>query len=87
MTRKRIIDHQISGKEKLAITRKKDRSLDTLDSPEDRRIREYLNKAVTWAKIGDTSVSRLLQRCESPREKKRRLANEKLKGNDNDKSV
>jgi hypothetical protein len=40
----RIIDHQITGKEKLAVARTKDRSLDSLTSPKDKRIIKEINK-------------------------------------------
>lgn len=88
MTRQRFIDHQRSGKERLAVARTKDRTLDSLDSPSDKRIRKYLDEHVgEWASIGDQSVPILLQRSESPREarqKKRRLAEEKMLAEQNE---
>lgn len=44
MSSGRIIDHQITGKEKLAVARTKDRSLDSLTSPKDKRIIKEINK-------------------------------------------
>lgn len=44
MTRGKIVDHQITGKEKLAVTMTKDRSLDSLTSAKDKRIIKEINK-------------------------------------------
>jgi hypothetical protein len=44
MPRSKIIDHQISGKQKLAVGRDHDRSLDSLTSPRDKRILNEINK-------------------------------------------
>ena len=44
MTRGKIVDHQITGTEKLAVTRTKDRSLDSLTSAKDKRIIKEINK-------------------------------------------
>lgn len=47
MGRQTITDHQLSGKQKVAITRTKDRSLRSLDSEEDRRIDQYLSEWIS----------------------------------------
>jgi hypothetical protein len=44
MSMGKIIDHQITGKEKLAVTKTKDRSLDSLTSAKDKRIIKEINK-------------------------------------------
>ncbi len=44
MSRGKIVDHQITGKEKLAVIRTKDRSLDSLTSAKDKRIIKEINK-------------------------------------------
>ena len=44
MTRQRIVDHSLSGKEVFAITRTKDRNLDSLDSARDKRLRLYASE-------------------------------------------
>jgi len=44
VSRGKIVDHQITGKEKLAVTRTKDRSLDSLTSSKDKRIIKEINK-------------------------------------------
>lgn len=44
MTKVKIVDHQITGNQKLAITRTKDRSLDSLVSLRDKRILAELDK-------------------------------------------
>jgi len=64
VSRRKIIDHQITGKEKLAITRTKDRSLSSLDSNTDHRLRENINNCVgEWVSIKDSeSVHYLLRR-------------------------
>jgi hypothetical protein len=64
VSRGKIIDHQITGKEKLAVTRTKDRSLDSLDSKKDSGHRKELEKLVgTWHRPyeGD-EIPRLLRR-------------------------
>lgn len=47
MTRQRIIDHSVTGKELFAITRIKDRSLDSLDSIADKKSRDEARRE--WA--------------------------------------
>jgi len=47
MTRQRIIDHSVTGKELFAITRIKDRSLDSLDSIADKKSRDEAKRK--WA--------------------------------------
>ena len=44
MARQRILDHSLSGKEVFAITRTKDRNLDSLDSARDKRLRLYASE-------------------------------------------
>jgi len=44
MSKGKIIDHHITGTEKLAVTRTKDRSLDSLTSAKDKRIIKEINK-------------------------------------------
>jgi hypothetical protein len=44
VSRGKIVDHQITGKEKLAVIRTKDRSLDSLTSAKDKRIIKEINK-------------------------------------------
>jgi hypothetical protein len=48
--RQKIVDHQITGKQKYAITRNKDRSLDRLESNEDKTISFNLNELCNTAK-------------------------------------
>jgi len=64
VSRRKIIDHQITGTEKLAVTRTKDRSLSSLDSDTDHRLRENINNCVgEWVSVKDSdSVHYLLRR-------------------------
>ncbi len=49
MSKAKIVDHQITGTKKLAVTRTKDRSLDSLDSKKDLRHRKELENLIgTW---------------------------------------
>jgi hypothetical protein len=51
----RIIDHQITGKEKLAVARTKDRSLDSLTASRDKRIKSNLEQFVgNWPTIQES---------------------------------
>ncbi len=74
MTRQTITDHQLSGKQKVAITRTKDRSLDKLDSVEDQRIEKYISDWVgNWPTVGDTNAPRLMQRSLTPKQQRKEL--------------
>ena len=44
MSLRKVIDHSATGKQKLAVARTKDRSLDSLTSPRDKRIAAEINK-------------------------------------------
>jgi DNA repair exonuclease SbcCD nuclease subunit len=79
MSRQKIVDHQLSGKQKVAVTRTKDRNLDSLESPADKKIQQELHDLIgEWAKIGDKNVNRLLRRHETEAQRQKRLAKEAL---------
>jgi hypothetical protein len=53
MSKRKITDHAITGKQTLAIARTQDRSLDSLISPKDKRILSHINKNADalWAEV------------------------------------
>ena len=55
MSQGKIVDHQITGKQKLAIGRDHDRSLDSLTATKDKRIQREIEKFVgQWPTIEES---------------------------------
>jgi predicted RNase H-like nuclease (RuvC/YqgF family) len=64
MVRGKIVDHQITGKQKFAVVRDHNRSLDSLTSPSDKRTQHSIDSFVgEWPSIKDSKEGHyLLQR-------------------------
>lgn len=71
MAKSKIVDHQLSGKEKYGIVRDHDRSIDSLTSTKDKRITNEIEKFVgQWPSIKDSeNMDPLLRRTKQKKVK------------------